>query len=448
MLIRSIFSAPSPAQLWDRQQRLRRKQFIKVWKPWEDIQAGSILIPENSAHPHGRKISLTYTVIRKKNKKVSSAPILVLTGGPGISSLQAVPFWIASSLRDEHDLILLDQRGTDFSAALPDISPDLFDIMAQDLSPGEDCRKVRRLMQSFIQQPIFKDLDLRSYHVYQSAKDVIQLMNHLGYEDYHLLGLSHGTKLASIVMDRAPSRIKSSVLYGPWTTCSVFFKHLPGNFSQAWDWFRFQDVMVDSVGCLQQILSQVMEQLDKKQMLINVKGKPFSLTSKDVLFLIRYFLYFPDAVKKIPAFLEAIQQKDIKQVQDLCIRPFHMMCGKVNLTTYAASLAYDECDPASIEEFTHACRTNPLFETGLAFFPTFIRHLSTWKEKEQVAVQKDLQANTIPALIMVHAGDPVTPPWQGKRMQQKLLNSELFQINECGHVYLDQTKFEIMNEFF
>ncbi|MEM7367237.1 MAG: alpha/beta hydrolase [Bacteroidota bacterium] len=447
MRLASIFQQASPSQLWDKEQRIRRKKFLKAWKPWEDIQAGVLAIPENSAVPNGRTIPLTYALIRKKNKGLSNAPILVLTGGPGISALQSMPFWIGSTLRDNHDLILVDQRGTDFSNALPNIAPALFGIMAKDLSPKEECESVHALMKSFIHQPIFDRIDTSKYHPYQSVEDLVCLMQHLGYHSYHLLGLSHGTKLSSILMDRYPCLIKSSILYGPWPTNASFFQNLPAHFTQAWEWF-LQQLKMEGIPCPQARLDQVLEQLQKNPITIQVKGQLFVLKAKDVIFLLRYFLYFPDARTKIPSFLDALIKRDRKRLQQLTNRPFHMVCGKVNLTTYASSLAYDECDEDSSYKLDEECSQDHYFQSGLAFFPSFARHLSLWKQSSISQEQRPLQPHQIPSLIMVHEGDPVTPPSQGLDMQQTLLNSEMTLLKECGHVYLDESKFALMNAFF
>lgn len=437
----------TPSASHKRQQANRRKAFVTYWKPWDDVETAVLKVPEDHHHPSGRQIFLSYAKLKRKHKHAHTSPILILSGGPGIPALQGIPFWLSSKLRESHDLILFDQRGTDLSSSLPNIAPQFFEIMAQNITVAEESEKMRAVMADFLEQPILDGLNLSVYHPYQSVQDIEQLMLHLGYERYHLLGLSHGTKLASILMDRQANLVHRAVMYGPWTTCSRFFHHLPSNFSQAWEWY-LQDCQLSPPYCSQSALAAALDQIKKEPITIEAKGKPFTINEQDVLYFLRYYLYFPNAPISIPAFLHALAVRDVKQLKQLAKRPLRMVSGEVNLTAYASSLAFDECEAHSAEEIDAKCKEDVFLHSGLAFFAPFARHLLTWQDAKVSAVQKTLRPNRIPSLIMVHEGDPVTPPWQGLRMQQTLRNSELMVFPECGHVYLEESKFKLIHSFF
>ena len=438
---------PHPARLHEKRQRIRRKRFVRAWKHWEEIHGATLLVPEDHELQNARQIVLTYAILSRKNKHVEKPPILILNGGPGIPALQGIPFWLNSSLREEHDLILMDQRGTDFSSGLPNIASEFFKIMAGDLSREEECQKMRELMEDFPHRPVCKSIDLSAYQAYQSVEDVARLMTHLDYDRFHILGLSHGTKLGSILMDRYPDLIASSVLYGPWTICAGFFENLAANFWEAWRWYLLHCGDIGN-SCPQSQLEEVLSLGKKSSIKIRIKGKPFVLNERDILYFLRYYLYFPNAVSTIPAFLKALIERDLKQLQILSRRPLRMLSGEVNMTAYAASLAYDECRSVSDIHSNPDRHRQAGFPSEIAFFPPFARHLSSWQSKQATVAQKELGPNQIPSLILVHEGDPVTPPWQGRQMQQILTNSELRLFPECGHVYLEESKFAIMKAFF
>ena len=58
------------------------------WLPEQkDIQAGAILVPENHEDPNGKKIQITYIILKAKDTISMAFPMIFFAGGPGGNAL-------------------------------------------------------------------------------------------------------------------------------------------------------------------------------------------------------------------------------------------------------------------------------------------------------------------------------------------------------------------------
>lgn len=210
-----------------------------------NVECGSMQVPENWSQPSGRQIYITYVVLKSTNPNPKSDPILYLEGGPGGSALISIDAYanqIFDEMRQDRDIVLFDQRGTQFSTPLKcsvltvddlfsmgsisasgSSNPDLTESYDEDklmtdarLAIGADTRRCVHEMTS-------AGIDLRQYNSVASANDAVALMHALGYPTYNLFGISYGTRLALVMMrDHPNAGIRSVVLD------STFPPEIPG----------------------------------------------------------------------------------------------------------------------------------------------------------------------------------------------------------------------------
>ena len=84
-----------------------------------EARCGSLTVPENRKTPGGRTIRLNMVVLPARGQKPAPDPIFYLAGGPGQGATSLAPTGIVDlSLRDDRDLVFVDQRGTGGSNAL------------------------------------------------------------------------------------------------------------------------------------------------------------------------------------------------------------------------------------------------------------------------------------------------------------------------------------------
>ncbi|MCU0491295.1 MAG: alpha/beta hydrolase, partial [Chloroflexaceae bacterium] len=167
-----------------------------------EVRCGTLTVTEDRKQNGGRLIQLAVVVVASIAADPAPDPILFLAGGPGGGAINDVEDWLYSPLRDERDIILLDQRGTGYSQpnlACPELADEGYDT---ELDALEACRD--RLRQQWV--------NLQAYNSAATAADVAELREALGYEQINLFGVSYGSRVALTVLRDAPQGIRSVIL--------------------------------------------------------------------------------------------------------------------------------------------------------------------------------------------------------------------------------------------
>lgn len=182
-----------------------------------DAEIGKLRVPENRAKSRSAQIELT--VVRLKTGSSNPGPpVLYLAGGPGSSAIGEgqFPFMkpLVDRLLENHDVILMDQRGTGSSS--PPVlwlspSPLPTDVFESESRMVEVIREgMAKAIESFKKRGI----DLTGYSTVESADDLNDLREALGLTKMSLLGFSYGTHFALATIRRHAAHLDSVVLVG------------------------------------------------------------------------------------------------------------------------------------------------------------------------------------------------------------------------------------------
>ncbi|MEZ4632695.1 MAG: alpha/beta hydrolase [Deinococcales bacterium] len=147
------------------------------------------------SHDEPSRGEVKLNFLELKSLKVSDETILYLEGGPGGAATGRYKLWLDHPLREDYNIILLDQRGTGGS------SPTL----NCPLSTLDPILAMQRCLKNF-------EGDLSYFNSRESASDVALFIETLNLSEVNLLGVSYGTRLALTVMRDHPERIRSVVL--------------------------------------------------------------------------------------------------------------------------------------------------------------------------------------------------------------------------------------------
>jgi pimeloyl-ACP methyl ester carboxylesterase len=171
---------------------------------------GTYEVFENRAAQSGRKIALHVLILPARAEKPASDPVFGFAGGPGQSAAEAFPLVTAMvALRQTHDLVLIDQRGTGKSNPLP-CPIDMKD--AQLLLSGTGGSAVKDL--PGCRKELEARADLTQYTTSNSADDVDDVREALGLDKIDVLGGSYGTLAALVYVRRHGEHVRSMVLEG------------------------------------------------------------------------------------------------------------------------------------------------------------------------------------------------------------------------------------------
>jgi pimeloyl-ACP methyl ester carboxylesterase len=194
---------------------------------------GTLDVFEDRRSTTGRKISINVVVLPALEGRTGE-PVFWLEGGPGgaaTSAMGPVSQQYLRGLRDHHDLVFVDQRGTGKSHPLncDDIgdSPANIDAYFGRLFPPELIRACR--------QSLERIANLKHYTTAFAMDDLDDVRRALGYQQINLAGASYGTIAAQVYMRQHPDRVRAAFLAGVATPA---FK-LPLPFARAaqhaWD---------------------------------------------------------------------------------------------------------------------------------------------------------------------------------------------------------------------
>jgi len=166
---------------------------------------GQIRVLENRAAQEGRSIDLRVVVLPSRRRSADE-PVFFLQGGPGAASSEMAAALSRSPLREQHDLVLVDQRGTGGSNPLrcgPDDPFQGLDVIFTGKTTGdlESCREKM-------------DADLRYYTSVEAMSDLDEVRAALGHDRINLWGASYGSLEAFEYVRRHPERVRALAIQG------------------------------------------------------------------------------------------------------------------------------------------------------------------------------------------------------------------------------------------
>ena len=155
-------------------------------------------LPQDRASAGSPEISI-FVVQLPARQENDNSPILYLAGGPGDAASADIAWWLNSTLRDVHDIILVDQRGA--GRSLPSLNCHEFDASDSDERLAK-CQK--RLIDA--------GADLSAYNAESIAQDIADLIAALDLDQVNIYARSYGARLALLLARKLPQQIRAMVL--------------------------------------------------------------------------------------------------------------------------------------------------------------------------------------------------------------------------------------------
>jgi pimeloyl-ACP methyl ester carboxylesterase len=176
-----------------------------------DVLCGTYEVFEDRAAKSGRTIKLKIVVLKSLGSKPAPDAIFPLHGGPGAPATALVELAneMLKPVRQDHDLVFVDQRGTGESNPLTcDVADDTKDLTSffGDILPPDKVRTCREKLQ--------EHADLRLYTTPIAMDDLDDVRAALGYNKIDLVGLSYGTIASQVYMRQHPEHVRSAFLVG------------------------------------------------------------------------------------------------------------------------------------------------------------------------------------------------------------------------------------------
>jgi len=385
------------------------------------------------------------------NAELAPDPVIYLEGGPGGSALTAVSDWAESSVRENNDLILLDQRGTGYSL------PSLNCIEVEEDEGNDQLAAEQACFDRFIEEGI----NLNAYNSAQSATDVAELMTLLQeefeYSAFNLLGISYGTRLALTIMRDHPDNLRSVILDSVYPPNRDAYEH------QGINQYRGLQMLFD--GCaadpdcdntfpnLDAVFYDIYESLNGSpaayESLDEETGElaEEELTGDSFLDLIVEALYSTTTIPELPLVIYEVSEGNYDIVAmigtgELSGR-FQRQDDAGDISDSEGMFNAVECyEELPFNNFDEAVEVSagipePIHDYLLAGIENLFLVCQLYGLDAADAIEAEPVYSDIPTLVLAGDYDPITPPTDAQLAAETLSTSYYFEFPGYGHGITD-----------
>jgi pimeloyl-ACP methyl ester carboxylesterase len=400
-----------------------------------EVRCGQYEIYEDRAAKAGRKIALKIVVVPALNATPARDPVFWLQGGPGGAATQVAGLAqdFLAELRQERDLIFVDQRGTGDSHPLAcDIADDPSDLprFFGELFPAERIRACRERLE--------KNANLKLYTTPIAMDDLDEVRAALGYDKINLAAASYGTIAALVYVRQHPAHLRAVFLLGVANTNVRQPLPFAQGAQHALD-LLFEDCAADKE-CQQAFpdlpkeFAAVMARFEQGSVaaqLVSPKtrqAETVNIARENFVERLRLLLYTTTFARFVPLIVHRAFENDYLPFETMALRynPGAGLARGMYLTVTCSESVPFITEPDIVRQtqgaFVGAARVRA--------------HIAACREWPQGAIPKSYVEpvkSAAPVLLVSGELDASTPPWLGKEAMRKLSNGRQVNIRYYGH---------------
>ena len=388
------------------------------------LRCGAITVPENYAAPQVKQIKIHYLILPAIKPSFEKEALLAIAGGPGQSAIDNAASFdkIFTKVRQQRDILLIDQRGTGSSNQLTCEGAGFEGGLAFNDDELDIAAETKACLSEL-------DADVSQYGSETALKDFEAVRQALGYQKLHLYGISYGTRMAQLYMRHYPEALATVTLDGV-VPMQQSVLNIGDAITRAID-LLLKDCQ-DNPLCHQQF-PKLEEELDQVQALLN-KGPQFSqtrdpltnaptqltMTQGKFMGAIRMALYMPNIRALLPHAIHQAAEGNFQAIMGL-------YALTVNSTGISAGMHSAVVCGEDWQRFSQAERER-LSQSyfGQEMIKAFDLSCPIWQIPAADASFAAPIASNLPTLVLSGQIDPATPPSWGELAMAKLTNAKHF----------------------
>ncbi|HEY0323907.1 MAG TPA: alpha/beta fold hydrolase [Pyrinomonadaceae bacterium] len=407
---------------------------------------------EDRVSEQGRKIALNIVILPALAEKHAPDPVFFFAGGPGQGAASIAGYLgegPMAKIREERDIVFVDQRGTGESNPLTcNLYNDDDDLRGyfEDMFPVKQVRACRERLE--------KVADLKQYTTSIAIEDLDDVRRALGYEKINLYGGSYGTTVALAYLRRYRGHVRSAILAGVAPTDLK----LPLPFAKGAQYaidHLFDDCAADRA-CrtafpnLREEFRSVLNQLDKSPVSVEIIN-PYNKKSERVRLgrgvfaeRLRMMLYDRNPASLVPLLIHQAYQGDFKPFILAALPQARGIYQSLSLGMYFSVTCSE-----SVPFITEGDVRRETTDTFLGDYRVRV-HQGACREWVRAAVPRDFtSAVKSDAAVLLLSGevDPASPRWLGAEVARHLPNSLQVSIPYGGHGYFSACISDVTAEF-
>jgi len=395
-------------------------------------------VPEDRAHPEGRKIALRLAIVRSSAQVPAADMVAFIAGGPGQSAAESYPV-IAPAMAPllaHRNLLLLDQRGTGDSHPLSCRNDEPGVPGGAEDTSNFDAAAVRKETRACLDQ-LSRDADVRFYTTTDAVADLEDVRRALGSPQFDLFGVSYGTRVAQQYAMRHPEGLRTLILDGIAPNSLVLGEDFAVNLDAALK-AQFARCSANAAcrerfGDPYQTLYQLRDALRANPHKVSFRDPQNYASVQRVLSeyslatVVRMFAYSPETAALLPLSIDAAARGDVGP-----------LLGQAKLLTGDLGDTMDGGMQYSVICSEDADLLSPRPQDkdtilGEGMIEAFRAACSVWPHGVRPANFHEPLKSNVPALLMSGEFDPVTPPRYGDEVLKRLPNGRHLVLKGQGH---------------
>lgn len=410
------------------------------------VACGYLYVPEDRSQPQGPQIQLAVAIIHSSNPTPAPDPVLMLRRwlpGAGAYTLKYTQGFMLA-LKDilaDRDVVLLDQRGTGYSAPAlncPEVGKQILEDASQNLNETELQRHLFQAYRTCHDRLENAGINLSAYSESASAADINDLRTALGYTEWNLYGDSYGARLALRVMRDFPEGVRSVVLDSVYPLQTNIDAEAVANADRALK-LIFEQCAADEA-CnaaypdLELTMYAAADQLDISPLPVELSNPDtqskitLAINGDRMINMLIFLASIPDALPYIPQWIykfhEGSIDSDFMLKGYLSLFPF--------LDTYASTgmgLSI-QCGAESNSVSAHSSEAdstaiNPRLQEAVNY-GRYLALCPAWELEPNTGTEVKPVVSDIPTLLLTGENDPVSPPAWSVLTAENLSNSYSF----------------------
>jgi pimeloyl-ACP methyl ester carboxylesterase len=399
-------------------------------RQWEE---GWLIVPENRTTAKANTIKLPFILSKVADSlKRDNIPIIIMSGGPGNSSLNMANGIVYTSWGKNRDLIVLEQRGTRY--AQPALyCPELDSLRNIGYTGGYTGTAIDSLemigVKLCYESLRARNIGLSGYNTLETVEDIEALRQTLKVDQMILYGLSYSCNLMTAYAQTYPQRVHAVLLDSPLphhvnyeeeafqnvdSTLINVVKYYSGSKQLYYNWNIYIQSLQDSV------------------MIWKTDSGNYHYTRRELNHVLLNSMSGKESLPQTIVHMQQMIQGDHHEIP-IIITDLSAPSGQALGMRFSVWIAEEmpEQNAATVakkgQEFPwlHNYPVNDVSFTTAKYFPveSMYKHRK-WPEGTYNG----------PALILSGAFDPWTPPWFGPKMLRCLPNAEHLICPESSHL--------------
>jgi pimeloyl-ACP methyl ester carboxylesterase len=408
----------------------------------------TLTVPASRATPADGVVDLAVVVLEATGDDPATDPVVYLEGGPGGAAVAWHEDWLdpLSPLLERRHLILLDQRGTGYST--PSLAcPEAVEVV--ETSPDADLEALRACHDRLVGEGV----DLTAHSTPEIAADVADLRLAMGFDEYNVLSVSYGTRVALRLLDLAPEGLRSVVLDSVYPPDVVALESQAANAAAAisalLDACRAERACTDAVGDPDDALRRAVARLDAEPVQVTVGGlggvggATWEVDGTELVGALFMALYDTALLPDVPAALAAAADGDVEEALRLL--------GEADVRARSSAIEDSDGTFFSVEcrEEGRTSSRDATARQATSLAPPLGDILTAdalgvydvcdfWDSGTADPAEREPVEGDVPTLVLAGEFDPITPPAWGHRAAATLSGSTVVEFPGVGHAVITQ----------